>query len=72
MILPFAEIHGGQETPLTFKFLRRWNYLEAGIDRIMLHLELGIDMHTVSKPLLPLKVTWPRRMTKQLIDVLSL
>ncbi|KAL2754599.1 hypothetical protein ACRALDRAFT_1063399 [Sodiomyces alcalophilus JCM 7366] len=23
-----------------------WNYLEAGIDRVMLHLELGIDMHT--------------------------
>ncbi|ROT38674.1 cullin-1 [Sodiomyces alkalinus F11] len=23
-----------------------WNYLEAGIDRVMLHLEHGIDMHT--------------------------
>lgn len=24
-----------------------WKYLEAGIDRIMLHLEHGIDMQTV-------------------------
>ncbi|EEY18255.1 hypothetical protein VDGD_21532 [Verticillium dahliae] len=26
--------------------LATWNYLEAGIERIMLHLESGIDMHT--------------------------
>jgi hypothetical protein len=26
----------------------RWKYLEAGVSRIMINLQEGIDMHTVS------------------------
>jgi hypothetical protein len=40
---------GGYQTRCTdTDFVRRWKYLEAGVSRVMINLQDGIDMQTVS------------------------